>query len=91
MTLPINQTPARFLSEFFNLKHYTVHNISEAETPDSPTHEIYLPSDRARVKHIRNNTMKYQFKEMLCSLLLVSCPDREITSVTIKLKVFPLL
>lgn len=40
---------SNLIPKFFNLKHYTVHNILEDETPVSQTHMgyIYLPSDWA--------------------------------------------
>lgn len=38
---------SNLIPKFFNLKHYTAHNILEDKTPVSQTHMgyIYLPSD----------------------------------------------
>lgn len=58
MTLPINQTPVGFLSEFFNLKHCTIHNFLEVETSVSQTYmgKIYLPSYKAQESKLKNQT-----------------------------------
>lgn len=86
---------SNLIPKFFNLKHYTVHNIFEDETPVSQTHMgyIYLPSDRAPVSNILEILLyRYQFKikgiPYYCPLVLST---KGIASVTIKLKVFSLL